>query len=272
MIHEKIYFDKRVPNAYITTYVSELTQTAHDAILVIPGGGYANVCSDREGHPIAMAYAARGINAFVLEYTVKPSDPYLPLTEASLAMKFIKSHAKEYAIDPNRVFVVGFSAGGHLAASLGTMWNDPILADHTGLSNGENKPCGMILCYAVINRSSHPNSLANLLGEHANDETYIHAFALDERVGKDTCPAFFFHTVEDEAVPIDKSALVMASALTKAGISYEAHIYPKGPHGMALANEITRCGCDTWVDQAAARWVDDSVVWMARKPHCNYRV
>lgn len=264
MLHEKIYFDKRVPNAYITTYVSDLTQSVHDAILVIPGGGYGTVCSDREGHPIAMAFAARGINAFVLEYTVKPNDPYLPLTEASLAMHYIKEHAKKYAIDPNRVFVVGFSAGGHLAASLGTMWNDPILAQHTGLSHSENKPAGMLLCYAVINPSSHAGSFSNLLGEHASDPDYIHAFSVNERVGADTCPAFFFHTVEDDCVPVLNSALVMASAMTKAGISYEMHIYPKGPHGMALANEITRCGNDAWVDKACERWVDDSILWMRR--------
>lgn len=261
---EKIYFNKAVPNAYLTTYVSELKQTKHDAILVIPGGGYAEVCSDREGHPIAMAFAARGVNAFVLEYTVKPNDPYLPLTEASLAMKFIKEHAEEYAIDPERVFVVGFSAGGHLAATLGTMWNDAVLAERAGDLAGLNRPAGMLLCYAVTNHIGNETTLRNLLGEHFSD-AYLHAFAVNERVSADTCPAFLVHTGEDECVPVEKNALVMATALSKIGIPYEMHIYPKGPHGMALADGNTSCGNPAWIDAAYARWVDDSIIWMKRR-------
>lgn len=264
MQYEKIYFNKAVPNAYITTYVSELKQTKHDAILVLPGGGYGTVCSDREGHPIAMAFAARGVNAFVLEYTVTPNDPYLPLTEASLAIKFIKEHAEEYAIDPERVFVVGFSAGGHLAATLGTMWNDTVLAERTGDLAGLNRPAGMLLCYAVINPTGHYGSFYNLLGEHRDDPAYLHAFSADERVSADTCPAFLVHTGEDECVPVEKNALVMATALSKAGIPYEMHIYPKGPHGMALADRNTSCGNSAWIDATYARWVDDSIVWMKR--------
>lgn len=119
---------KKIPliseTAFITAYIADVKNPVRDAMLVIPGGGYGCVCSDREGEPIALAFVARGMNAFVLHYTVKPPHKYSALAEASLAVAHIKENAEEYSINPERVFVSGFSAGGHLAGSLGTLWHD----------------------------------------------------------------------------------------------------------------------------------------------------
>ena len=153
-----VNLDPNNPHVKLDTYVSDVSFPKRPAMLVIPGGGYSCVCSDREGEPIALAFTARGMNAFVLHYTVKPADPYKPLSDASLAMKWIREHAEELSVIPEKIYVVGFSAGGHLAATLGTMWNDEHLNEMTGIKFGVNRPAGMILCYPVISASGHPGS------------------------------------------------------------------------------------------------------------------
>lgn len=264
MRFEKIYFDQNHTDAFLTLYVSDVKSPVRDAMLVIPGGGYGCVCSDREGEPIALAYLARGMNAFVLHYTVTPSDPYIPLMEASLAMAYIREHAEELAINPKRVFAVGFSAGGHLAASLATMWNDDVLNSRLSIPQGANRPDGAVLCYAIITPEGHFGSFQNLLGTQIDNPETLHAFTLNERVSADTPPTFLVHTANDDVVPVEKNALVMADALTKAKIPYELHIYPFGPHGMALANSDTSNAYPPLEDQAYARWVDDSITFFAR--------
>ena len=123
MIAKRIFLEEGNPEAWIDAYIADPVRGfTRRAMLVIPGGGYGAVCSDREGEPIALAFMAEGFNAFVLHYTVGRKKPYpAQLREASLAMAHIRSHAEEYGIDPARVFTVGFSAGGHLAGSLAVM-------------------------------------------------------------------------------------------------------------------------------------------------------
>lgn len=252
--------------ATLTAYIADEKRRVRDAMLVIPGGGYAEVCDDREGEPIALAFLARGMNAFVLKYIVPPKDKYQPLYEASLAVQHIKENAEAYCINASRVFAVGFSAGGHLCATLGTMWLDDELNSRRGIKPGENKLCGMVLCYPLISsdeRFTHVGCFDKLLGEERNDESLKKAFSLEKRVNKNTCPAFIVHTAEDAVVPI-KNSLAMASALAENGVMFELHVYPKGPHGMALATENTECGNPAWVDSQYARWVDDVIVWSKR--------
>ena len=264
MHYEKIYFDPNHPDAFLTLYLSDVKKPLRDAMLVIPGGGYGCVCSDREGEPIALAYLARGMNAFVLNYTVKPSDPYIPLMEASLAMAYIREHAEEFSIHPDHVYAVGFSAGGHLAASLATMWNDETLNKRLSLAHGVNRPDGVVLCYAVITPEGHFGSFQNLLGAEIDNQEMLHAFTVSERVTDATPPTFLVHTATDDLVPVEKNALVMADALTKAKIPYELHIYPFGPHGMALSDTNTSTGEKILEDRPYARWGEDSMTFLAR--------
>ena len=266
MIIKKISLIEGNDNAFLTAYIADVKRPVRDAMLVIPGGGYGCVCSDREGEPIALAFAARGINAFVLHYTVKPDDKYQPLIEASLAMQHIKENADEYAINPDRVFCVGFSAGGHLCATLGTMWHDKELNEKAGIKHGINKPCGMVLCYPVISSdkaAGHLGSFVNLLGKDIENEEALNSFSAEKRVDENTCPAFIIHTAEDAVVPV-KNALLMAEALANNKILFEMHIYPKGPHGMALANSDTNMEREDLTDSQYARWVDDVIFWSKR--------
>ena len=132
MIRETVKLMPGRDEVYLDYYGNDDRSEVADAMLVIPGGGYGAVCADREGEPIALSYLTKGINAFVLHYSVgsEINDPLDPLTEASLAMLHIRANAQKYNIDPARVFAVGFSAGGHLAGSLGTLWNDAELQAH----------------------------------------------------------------------------------------------------------------------------------------------
>ena len=265
MIRETVKLMPGRDEVYLDYYGNDDRSEVADAMLVIPGGGYGAVCSDREGEPIALSYLTKGINAFVLHYSVggEIKNPLDPLTEASLAMLHIRANAQKYNIDPARVFAVGFSAGGHLAGSLGTLWNDVELQARLPEAGAGNRPTGVVLCYPVISSSNigHMGSFSNLLRSQTPDAAALERFSLEKHVGAHTSPAFIMHTYDDGLVPVENS-LLMAQAYAQAHRPFEMHIYPHGPHGIALANKVTWGGNPDMVCPAAARWVSDSVEWM----------
>ena len=265
MIRETVKLMPGRDEVYLDYYGNDDRSEVADAMLVIPGGGYGAVCSDREGEPIALSYLTKGINTFVLHYSVgsEIKNPLDPLTEASLAMLHIRANAQKYNIDPARVFAVGFSAGGHLAGSLGTLWNDAELQARLPEAGDGNRPTGVLLCYPVISSSNigHMGSFSNLLRSQTPDAAALERFSLEKHVGAHTSPAFIMHTYDDGLVPVENS-LLMAQAYAQAHRPFEMHIYPHGPHGIALANKVTWGGNPDMVCPAAARWVSDSVEWM----------
>ena len=237
-----------------------------DAMLVIPGGGYGTVCSNREGYPIAQAYMMQEMNAFVLHYSVgsQIEEPIDPLYQASLAMIHIRENAEKYNINPDRVFCVGFSAGGHLAGSLATLWNRKDIQEKLGENKGKNRPTGAVLCYPVTLGSSikgHAGTFKNLLKEKIEDDQAVDSFSLEKNIGPHTAPAFIMHTFDDAVVPLE-NALILCLAYKEAEIPFEMHIYPHAPHGIALANKVTWSGIPDFDNPAIARWVSDSVQWM----------
>lgn len=250
---------------YLEAYICEKTQSfTRKAILVIPGGGYFNVCANREGEPVAHAFIPKGYNAFVLHYSVAKKRVFpSQLIEASLAMKHIKDNAEEYGIDKENIFVVGFSAGGHLAASLGTMWHKKEVYEAIDIPFGYNKPRGMMLIYPVISgviEQRHKGSFKNLLGLDDPTQEQLKAVSIENNVDQNTVPAFLMHTTTDSTVPVYNS-LIMAKALSDNGIKYEMHIYPEAPHGCALGNDITSNGNPNYVNSAIAKWVDHAADW-----------
>ena len=264
MNYQVIHLRDDDPDITLTAYVADETWKTRDAMLVIPGGGYGCVCDDREGEPIALAYLARGVNAFVLKYSVGKKAVFpRPLADASLAMAYIKDHAEEFCIDPDRVFCVGFSAGGHLSASLGTLWHLDSVDAMTGLPHGKNKPCGMVLCYAVLSagQMAHKGSFYNILGTTEPSDEQLDLYSIEKHIDENTVPAFLMHTAEDQVVPVE-NALYMAEALSSKKVPFEMHIYPRGPHGVALGNWLTSRGNPGYDDAQVERWVDDSVYWM----------
>lgn len=265
MLTKRIQLDEKFENVYLDVYVANPTENfVRDAILVIPGGGYRVVCTEREGEPIALAFMAQGLNAFVLNYSVDGQKTFPgQLIEASLAMAHIKTHAEEYNINPDRVFVTGFSAGGHLAGSLGTLWHMPEIYEATGMEYGINKPAGMMLCYAVISGTTdygHERCFRNLCGENATVEEMDRA-SLEKHVDERSVPLYVMHTANDTIVPV-RNALALCDAYAKAGKVFELHIYPDAQHGAALANPITS-GTNgiAWNRPQIERWVRDAAIW-----------
>ncbi len=224
------------------------------AVVICPGGAYG-FCSPREAEPIALHFCNAGYSAFVVDYCVAPIRYPEALKDVSEAIKLIRRNAEEWAIHPDQIVVCGFSAGGHLAASVGTLWNsEPAVR----CENQENKPNGMILSYPVImwGEKAHQGSFYNLLGENLSDADY-EALSLEKRVGKDTPPAFIWHTYQDGAVPVENS-LSFAMAMREQEIPFELHIYPKGEHGYSLATKEV----SDQPDAHLATWADLAVAWM----------
>lgn len=203
------------------------------AVLVIPGGGY-QMCSDREADPVALAYAKAGYQAFILRYSVGENATWpRPLQDYEEAMTLIRAHAEEWHLYEDRIAVVGFSAGGHLAAAAATL--------------SHNKPNAAILGYAVLEGASAHDWLSS-------------APDLISVVDRETCPCFLFASRTDNIVPV-RNTLHFESALDAAGIAFESHIYAYGPHGFSVGDpSVTDPG--TKIPRRAARWVEDSIAWL----------
>ena len=262
---KRIRLDEQNESVYLDAYLSDpLAGLNRKAILVIPGGGYSGVCADREGEPIAQAFLPYGYQAFVLHYTVDQKHPFpIQLIETARAIKHIKDYAEEYGIDRDQVFVVGFSAGGHLAACAGILWKLPEIHAAVSMPEGYNKPTGVMLIYPVISPEHHGFSFNHLLCKENPTEEELSAVAVERHVDKDSAPAFLLHTANDQVVSV-KNSLCLANAYAEQAVSFEMHVYPNGPHGMALANHITDGGTGQWRDPAVAEWVRMAAAWADR--------
>ena len=231
----------------------------HPTVVICPGGGYA-MTSDREAEPIALRFAAAGCNAVVVRDSCVPARFPAALFELSYAVAKVRENAQEWNVDTDRIAVCGFSAGGHLAASFSTLWNRDFVKEYFDYQGGENKPNGMILGYPVITSGEHAHggSIENLLGEKTADPILLELVSAEKQVSSDTPPAFIWHTFDDACVPVENS-LVLAQALAKEKISTELHIYPKGPHGLALASRETG---DFAVVPECQNWIDMAIRWL----------
>ena len=223
-------------NVSLTCYLTEKSPEyanldTRPAILVIPGGGY-QMCSDREAEPIAFAFAAAGFHAFVLRYTLHAVKPWpAPLADYEQAMEAILSHAEEWGVDRDRIAVVGFSAGGHLAACAATI--------------AEHKPAAAILGYAVLTEQTARQCVEGLP-------------APVDLVDGRTAPCFLFATRTDSVVPIENT-LAFERKLDAYGISFESHIYSFGPHGFGTGENIYN---QPPLTRRAATWIADSIEWL----------
>ena len=242
MIHERIYLDKTDERVYIDTYVPN-EKGSRPAILVIPGGGYANVCTDREGEPIALAFVEQGFNAFVLNYRVGKEGDVFPkqLIDASRAMLYIKENAEKYSTNPKRGVGTCFSAGGHLTGSLATMYDYDEIKAEFGEDYIKIKPTGAILCYPVVSvmeSATHVGSFENLLGKKLSEftEEERRRYSLEYAARENSAPMFIWHTATDELVPVIGS-LSLAKRMAELKLPLKVSIYPYGTHGVALANE-----------------------------------
>ena len=229
------------------------------AIVICPGGGYS-FTSEREAEPIAMKFCSAGFHCFVLDYSVSPSAWPAAICELSKAIAYVRTIAEEHYIDSKKIFTCGFSAGGHLAASLGVHFNHPDVLKFSGVKEGQNKPVGMILSYPVITAEegrTHQGTIDNFVAER---EEIKELPWLENYVTNDTPQTFIWHTFEDNIVPVI-STLRFANALEEHNVKFELHIFPEGGHGLALANNVT--APDSWaVVPKVQAWIDMAISWI----------
>lgn len=245
-------------NVTLTAFIQDIggeyrNVTKRPAIIVIPGGGYM-FCSDREAEPVAFEYLKAGYDAFILRYSVKKDSVWpQPLLDYEEAMEYIKAHAEEWNILADKIAVVGFSAGGHLAASAATL--------------AKNKPAAAILGYPVVN--------TDVVGCNPT------APELVSKVDKDTSPCFIFGSRTDNVVLI-QNILPFIAALAENGISFENHFYAYGPHGFSTADPSIQAS-DTHMASRVRNWVPDSISWLRdmlgdfgegcmKRPACKPRI
>ncbi len=218
-------------------------------VVICPGGGYS-ILSAREADPPAFAFFSRGYNVFILYYSIQGDAGQMrPLIDISKSIMKIRENSIDWGIIPNQIAVCGFSAGAHVAASSGTLWDHPALKEELDTQNGRNKPDAMILCYPVITGGefAHRGSF-DWLTEGKNDPKQIALYSLENHIDSLTPPAFLWHTAADKDVPVENT-LMFAAALQKNHIPFECHIYPNGNHGMSMCNNEVNSRndhCSTW--------------------------
>lgn len=249
-------------NAYILDPLTIAPDRRRPAVIICPGGGYGHL-SDRESEPVATQFLSMGCHAFVLRYSLAPDGFPFPQLELAMAISHIRSHASEWLVDPDKIIVSGFSAGGHLACSLGAFWNREFLYGPLKLDPEAIRPDGMILGYPVITAGPycHAGSFKNLLGTRDEDEAMRHLVSLEHQVGAHTPKTFLWHTSTDDAVPV-KNSFLLADALTEHGVSVEMHIYPAGCHGLSLAAKEVSGADGRYVQPQCQSWLTLAKTWL----------
>ena len=219
-------------------------------VLVLPGGGYSGTAFDHEGIDVAKFLNKHGITAIILRYRI-PNDKYCtqkhlaPLRDALEGIRYIRSKSEEWKLNKNRIGVMGFSAGGHLAATTSTLFDKNIV--DIPMDNISGRPDFSILIYPVIAFTEpfmHAGSRRNLLGEKP-DSTLINTFSPEKQITANTPPAFLVHAADDKTVSVQNSILYYQSAISQ-GLKVEMHLYPEGGHGFGLKNKTTT---DYWPDR-----------------------
>lgn len=254
----------------LTCYVAEDTPERkipkRQAIIVFPGGGYDHL-SWREAEPIAMKFYAEGVNAFVLAYSILEKALFPnPLLDASYAVAYVRSHAEEFNIDPDQIYVIGFSAGGHMASMIGTMWHHEEAKISPDMPYGLNKPNGMMVCYGVTSVGAFQNEDCTemLCRTLTPTEEQIKAVSPYLNVDENTAPAFIWHCSNDWVVHV-QHALMLARAMADNNIPFELKVYRKGPHGVAVATRFTSTGVSYLENEYISHWLDDATRWVTDK-------
>jgi acetyl esterase/lipase len=239
----------------LTIYLPPQNKATGAAVVICPGGGYGHLAMDHEGHQVAQWLNSLGVAGFILKYRHRGTGygHPAPLQDAQRAIRMVRSRAKEWSVRPDRIGIMGFSAGGHLASTAGTHFDKgkPDAADP--VDRASCRPDFMVLVYPVISFTepfTHVGSRKNLLGENP-DPKLVESLSNEKQVTAETPPTFLVHTNEDPGVPAENS-VAFYLALRRAKVPAEMHIYAKGPHGFGLGKK----------GEPMATWPDRCVDWM----------
>lgn len=267
--YEFLGYDGREPKmvCYLPYCLEEMGREneKRPSMVVCPGGGYAR-CSEREEEPIALKFLNWGFNVFVLRYSCAPHRYPTQLREVAAVFEEIYKNADEWNCDTNKIGIIGFSAGGHLAAHYSNVYNCGVVREAFPDSK---KPNFSVLSYPVISADesfAHKGSFVNLLGTYPEGDQ-AEKYSCEKMVTKDTPPTFIWHTAEDDVVPV-KNSIVYASALADNKVPFSLHIYPYGVHGLSTVDHLTNDECrlssktllaSTWIDDLK-KWMDETVL------------
>jgi acetyl esterase/lipase len=236
----------------LTIFLPEADEANGAAVVVCPGGGYGGLAIGYEGMDVAKWLNSLGVAGFVLKYRHKGTGYQhpAPLDDAQRGLRTVRARAGEFHVDPHRVGILGFSAGGHLASSAGTHFDAGKSDASDPIARESSRPDFLILCYPVISftaPTAHQGSKKNLLGDNP-DPKLVESMSSELQVTSDTPPTFLWHTDADSGVPPENSVLFYL-ALRKAKVPAELHIYEKGKHGLGLAREVP--AVSSWPDRAS---------------------
>ena len=246
--------DPNLDTPTLTVYLPSKEMATGAAIVVCPGGGYGALAMDHEGKQVAEWLNSIGVSAFVLKYRLGPRYRHpAPLQDAGRAIRTVRGRSKEWDVDPKRVAILGFSAGGHLASTSGTHFDGGKPDATDPIERESSRPDRMILAYPVIAMATeftHRGSNGNLLGRDPPAEL-VNSLSNETQVARNTPPTFMVHTNEDNGVPPENS-LLFAMALRKAKVPLELHIFEKGRHGLGLGGDEPSFRawpklCETWL-------------------------
>ncbi len=242
-----------VQNPTLTWYPAPADRACGTAVIVCPGGGYGWLSMDKEGSSPARWLNSLGVSAFVLEYRLGDWGQPAPLRDVLRAMRLVRSQAAQYGVSPDRIGVMGFSAGGHVAACAGTLYDAPAGRTGAALDSVDARPDFLVLCYPVITMRKpyvHLGSRENLLGRNPSSEL-VDFYSTELHVTKNTPPTFLVAATPDRTVPVENS-LGFYEALLHAGVPAELHLYEKGFHGFGLVKDLGPVSgwpglCEEWL-------------------------
>jgi len=241
----------------LSIYLAPAEKANGAAVVVCPGGGYGTLAKDHEGHQVAVWLNGLGVHAFVLTYRIAPRYRHpAPMLDVQRAIRTVRARAGEWKVDPARIGVWGFSAGGHLASTAVTHFDGGKPDAEDPIERASSRPDFGVLVYPVIvldKPYTHQGSKRNLLGDRVNDPQLVEDLSTEKRVTEKTPPCFLFHTTADTGVPPENS-IDFYLALRKAKVPGELHIYERGPHGVGLGND-KHPELKSWPDRLAA-WLE----------------
>lgn len=291
----KLYEDR--DDVTLTTYLISdsremLKGKYRPAVLICPGGAYFS-CSDREGEPVALAFAAMGYHAFVLRYSVYGEDAFangfkdmkvkkecqhpMPMREIGHAMMIIKEHHKEWYVDPDRVAICGFSAGGHNCAMYAVNWHREVITKYFNKDKEIFRPAACILGYCLSDYMYMKNNNTDkaffdasntaFLGTPDPTDEMLEMVSPDRHVDENTPPVFLWATAEDDLVPVQHS-IRMAHALADHKVPFEMHIFEKGPHGLSLGTQAC-AESQSQIYEDASKWISLADAWLKKRFSLN---
>ena len=228
-----------VDHPTLTVFPADPAKSVGTAMIVCPGGGYVRLAVETEGSSMTRWLNSLGVTVFILKYRLLEYGHPAPLQDVLRAVRLVRSRAAEYHVNPDRIGVFGGSAGGHLAACAGTLYDDPAGKTGAALDSVSGRPTFLVLLYPVITMRKpyvHSGSLRSLLGK-TPDPALVDLLSVEDHVTKDTPPTFIAHSQEDKSVSVENS-IKFYEALTKAGVPSELHLYSKGPHGFGMRKDL----------------------------------